>query len=110
VWGYEPSLFLSAGRAPNDQYVDVFALESGRYWSANRTADLLATWTASPPAVVVESPSSVPMFRQPSGVDGGGAPDALEPLRDFVASHYRLAASFGKADNFDDVYIYVPSG
>jgi hypothetical protein len=74
------------------------------YWSPDRTSALLATWEASPPAVIVETPSSVPMLgpSDPSNEDPRSY-DTLDPLREFVRSHYRLAAALGN----DAVYLPI---
>jgi len=102
VWGNDPGLYISSNRVPYDRYVYEFPLVTPGYWSPGRTAALLSTWTASPPSVIVESPSVVPMF---GPADDSGDPrnyDTLEPLREFVRSHYQLAAAFG------DHAVYLP--
>ena len=109
IWGNDPEQYLAANRAPYGRYVNQFPMVTVGYWSADRTAAVLASWQASPPALIVEGPAQVPMFRPPTDIGGVGYLDLLGPLRDFARAHYRLVASFGDGDNFDDVYAYVPS-
>jgi len=104
VWGDDTALYLSSHRTPYDRYVYQFPLVTAGYWSPDRTSALLATWEASPPAVIVETPSSVPMLgpSDPSNEDPRSY-DTLDPLREFVRSHYRLAAALGN----DAVYLPI---
>jgi hypothetical protein len=110
VWGNDTDIYLVSERDPYDRHIYQFPMVTPGYWSPERTAAILASWVASPPPVIVESPASVPMFR--STPDPATPPnyDTLAPLRDFVRAHYRLAASFGTGGGVEDVYTYMPSG
>jgi hypothetical protein len=102
VWGDDTALYLSSNRTPYDRYVYQFPLVTANYWSPDRTRTLLSAWAASPPDVIVEVPSPVPMFAPADGTSGDPRSyDTLEPLRGFVRSHYALAATLGK----DAVYV-----
>jgi hypothetical protein len=109
LWGDDTYLYLDAGRPPYDRYVYQFPMVMPGYWSTDRTAALLSAWHASPPQVIVESPTAVPLFRPPTPSDDRYY-DTLGPLRDFVRARYRLVASFGAGPVFEDVYRYSPSG
>ncbi len=104
IWGDDTALYLNAHRTPYDRYVYQFPLVTAGYWSPERTSALLASWVASPPAVIVETPSSVPMFgpSDPNNEDPRSY-DTLDSLRDFVRGHYRLAAALGN----DAVYLPI---
>ena len=103
VWGDDTDLYLSSGRTPYDRYVYQFPMVTAGYWSADRTADLLAAWRATPPAVIVEVSSTVPMFEPPADSPDPRSFDTLGPLRDFVRDNYRLAATAGT----NNVYVLV---
>jgi hypothetical protein len=102
VWGDDPVLYLSSGRAPYDRYVYQFPLVTAGYWSDARTAELLEKWRVAPPPAIVEGPSAVPMFRSPADTGDTRDFDTLQPLRDFVRENYQLAATFGDHD------VYLP--
>ena len=102
IWGNDPGLYISSNRPPYDRYVYEFPLVTQGYWSPDRTAALLSTWTALPPSVIVESPSEVPLFAPADDIGDPRNYDTLAPMRDFVRSHYRLAATFG------DHAVYLP--
>jgi hypothetical protein len=110
VWGYNPRLYLTTKLARNSEYAYMFPLVTPGYGSAERTAALLDEWQASPPDVIVEVPSSVPLNRPPQAAWDQRDLDTLDLLRDFVRSHYHLAASFGGPDQFADVYLSGPDG
>lgn len=90
VWGDDPEIYLSAGRAPACRFIYLDPMTTEGYWSPQRSAELLASWQSDPPGIVVETPSGVPLF-------GSAAPgddrryDALGVLREFVRDNYRLA-------------------
>lgn len=110
VWGSEAVLYLGADRTPADRVVENFPIVAVRYWTADQTAALLHRWQASPPRIVVEGPSTTPLFRPAVTGPGAGGPDTVAPLRDFVRANYRLTASFGDSDQFADVYILLSPG
>ena len=109
IWGNDPAVYLGSARAPYDRYVDLFPLVTAGYSSADQAAAVLESWQASPPALIVESPASVPMLRPSNDAADakGGDVDYLGSLRAFARAHYHLAVSFGALDDFNDVYVYV---
>ena len=110
LWGNDTYIYLVAERGSYDRHVYQFPMVTAGYWSTDRTAAILAAWSSSPPAVIVETPGTVAMFRpQP---DPAAPPnyDTLAPLRDFVRAHYRLEATFGDGGDIEDIYVLLPTG
>jgi len=105
-WGNDTYLYLASDRRPYDEHLYQFPMVTAGYWTPGKTDQELSEWTSSPPPVIVESAANVPMFRPRPDPQEPPHYDTLEPLRDFVRSHYRLAASFGD----HDVYVLGPSG
>ena len=110
IWGADSQLFLDSARKPASPIVDDFPIVAVRYWTADRSAGLLADWQASPPTVIVEGRSTTPLFRPAASGPGSGGPDTVAALRAFVRSHYRLVASFANGEYYDDVYVFVATG
>jgi hypothetical protein len=106
VWGDDVGLYLAADRVPYDRYIYQFPLVTAGYWSQARTVDLVEAWNASPPEVVVEVASNVPLFRPKSDMVDGRQYDTLAPLRALIRADYRLAASYGG----DDIWVRHSSG
>ncbi|HEY1167819.1 MAG TPA: hypothetical protein VGE81_02395 [Candidatus Limnocylindrales bacterium] len=99
VWGDHPEIYLDSDRSPACPYIYLDPMTTQGYWSPQATAELVARWQSNPPAVVVETPSVVPLFRPASSSAGDNRTyDTLDPLRAFVRSNYRLAYSEGQAD------------
>ena len=109
VWGNDTDIFLVSDRDPYDRHVYQFPMVTPGYWSPDKTAAILATWMATPPPVIVETPASAPMFGPTPHPATPPNYDTLAPLRDFVRTHYRLAATFGSDDDMEYVYTYTPS-
>ena len=107
VWGHDTSMYLLANRTPYDRYVYDFPLVTDGYAPEDHLTALLADWTASPPSVIVESlAADAPLLRTPD--PGLSTPDypALDALRAFVRSHYKLVSGSARYD----VYVPVASG
>jgi hypothetical protein len=100
VWGNQPGLYDVADRAPAIRYSYLYPLTTRRY-STPALIDAVARALADhPPAVVVDAGSNAPgqpgflplLIDRPIATDGRDL-DLLDPLRAFVASRYRLAAT-----------------
>jgi len=104
VWGDHPDLYLAAHRVPYGRYVYQYPMVTQGYWSAQKTEDLIKAWEADPPEIIVETPTDVPLFEVRTESGDGRDYDSLEPLREFVRGHYRLAATTGGLH----VYLLVP--
>ncbi len=99
VWGDHPEIYIDADRWPACRWIFMDPMTTRGYWSQEATNDLLAQWQANPPAVVVETPAAIPLFRE--GVSAADDPrtyDVLAGLRSFVRDGYRLAHTQGQAD------------
>ena len=106
VWGDDPVLYVTTGRPPYDRYVYQFPMVTAGYWSADRTAALLQAWRSSPPALIVESPTPVPLFLAADADIDTRNLDTLGPMRDFIRANYRAAGTFGD----HAVYVLMATG
>lgn len=110
VWGNVAQLYLAANRAPYGHYMYEFPITTAGYWSAQKTQALVEAWEADPPDIVVESLSDVPLFQAKTESGDGRGYDSLEPLREFIRGHYRLAASTGGLEVYLLTAPATPSG
>jgi hypothetical protein len=105
LWGNDTYIYLVADRSSYDRHVYQYPMVTAGYWSPDKTAALLSAWSSAPPAVIVETPATVAMFRpQPDPAQPPNY-DTLAPLRDFVRAHYRLEATFGDGGDVEDIYV-----
>lgn len=108
VWGNEPLLYIDSDREPASRFVYLRPLTTVGFSDAAQAAALLEEWVNRPPDVIVDAsihPGGVqayPLLR-PWSFGGPPLPDALDPLRDFVRSHYVESARVG------DWIVYLPS-
>jgi len=108
VWGNEPFLYIESNREPASRFVYLRPLTTPGYSDVAQTSALLGEWMKRPPDVIVDAsihPGGVqayPLLR-PWSFDGLPLPDKLDPLRDFVRSHYVESARVG------DWIVYLPS-
>jgi hypothetical protein len=99
VWGNEPRLYSLADRTPATRYAYLYPLTTPRYSSAAQIDEVLQVLENHPPAVVVDVGSPAPgqpgflplLIDRPIASEGRDL-DLLDPLRAFVAAHYRLEA------------------
>lgn len=99
VWGNEPQAYETSGRSVASKYVYFVPLVTPGYSSPDQVAELVSSLTAELPAVIVDAGSGAPgepgaialLIPRPSITDGRVV-DLLEPLRELVRNHYRLAA------------------
>lgn len=100
VWGKEPRLYDESGRAPATDYIYFYPLTTPGYSTAAMVSEMTRELEANPPAIVVDAGSDAPgapgflplLIARPVLTDGRDL-DLLDPLRDFVAAHYQLAAT-----------------
>jgi hypothetical protein len=102
VWGNQPSLYDVADRAPATRYSYMFPLTTPGYSTPALIGTVGRALADHPPAVVVDAGSTAPgqpgfpplLIDRPIATEGRDL-DLLDPLRAFVATHYRLAATVG---------------
>jgi hypothetical protein len=100
VWGNQPRLYDLADRIPATRYSYLYPLTTPGYGSPALIEAVARGLAEHPPAVVVDAGSNAPgqpgflplLIDRPIATDGRDL-DLLDPLRAFVASHYRLAAT-----------------
>ena len=97
VWGNEPRLYRLADRTPATRYSYLDPLTTPRYSSADQVESVARELAEHPPEVVVDVGSTAPgqpgflplLIDRPVASEGRDL-DLLDPLRAFVAAHYRL--------------------
>jgi hypothetical protein len=97
VWGNEPRLYTLAGREPATRYSYLYPLTTPRYSNVAQVGEVLRSLEDHPPTVVVDVGSTAPgqpgflplLIDRPIASEGRDL-DLLDPLRAFVAAHYRL--------------------
>jgi len=98
LWGNDARLYEVAQLRPAMRYSYLYPLLTPGYATPELIDDVLASLAADPPRFVVDSGSVGPgapglpplLLDRPVATDGRDL-DLLDPLRDFVASHYELA-------------------
>lgn len=99
VWGNEPWLYGAADRAPATRYSYLYPLTTPRYSTVSQIHAVLQALEDRPPVIVIDAGSTAPgqpgflplLVDRPIATDGRDL-DLLDPLRAFVAAHYRLLA------------------
>jgi hypothetical protein len=99
VWGDEPELYRLTGIAPALPYIYQLPLRTPGYADEGLIDRLAQQLAAAPPTFVIDAGSAAPgepgvpplLIPRPTGTDGRDL-DLLDPLRTFVAEHYRLRA------------------
>jgi hypothetical protein len=110
LWGNDTYIYLVANRPSYDSHVYQLPMVTAGYWTPDKTAAILAAWTAAPPDAIVETPATVPMFRPQPDPPTLPNYDTLAPLRAFVRANYRLEATFGSGGDIEDIYVLIPTG
>jgi hypothetical protein len=100
VWGNQPRLYDLAHRAPATRYSYMYPLTTPGYSTSAQIDEVARALADHPPVVVVDAGSTAPgqpgflplLLDRPIATEGRDL-DLLDPLRTFVAAHYRLAAT-----------------
>jgi hypothetical protein len=100
VWGNQPRLYDLADRVPATRYAYLYPLATAGYSTPAMIGVVARALADHPPAVVVDAGSNAPgqpgflplLIDRPIATDGRDL-DLLDPLRAFVTSRYRLAAT-----------------
>ena len=100
VWGNQPGLYSLSGRTPATRYSYLYPLTTPNYSTPVQIGEVARVLAAQPPAIVVDVGSTAPgqpgflplLIERPIATDGRDL-DLLEPLRGFIAAHYRLVAT-----------------
>lgn len=100
VWGNEPGLYDLARRAPATAYIYLYPLTTPGYSTPTMIDDVLRDLAADMPEVVVDAgsvapgdPGFLPLLIPRQVLTDGRDLDLLDPLRRFVAEHYRLSST-----------------
>ena len=100
VWGNQPGLYSLAGREPATRYSYLYPLTTPNYSTRVQIGQVARMLAAQPPVIVVDVGSTAPgqpgflplLIDRPVATDGRDL-DLLDPLRGFIAAHYRLVAT-----------------
>lgn len=100
VWGNEPSLYDLTKRAPATAYIYLYPLTTPGYSTPTMIDDVMRDLAANMPEVIVDAgsdapgdPGFLPLLIPRQILTDGRDLDLLDPIRRFVAEHYRLSAT-----------------
>lgn len=99
VWGNEPRLYDLAGRLSATRYIYLYPLTTPGYSTPTMVDEVMRGLAADTPVVIVDAgsdapgaPGFLPLLIPRQILTDGRDLDLLDPIRAFVAEHYRLSA------------------
>jgi len=100
VWGNLATLYLETGLPTASRFNSMYPLTTPGYATPELVADEVTAWEADPPDLIIDvaynpAADSSPPLLQPWPFEGEPIPDTLDPLRAFVADHYREVERIG---------------